>query len=96
MLGKSYSYTQLGLTLLQDTHYKHSGEVVAAVLIQLLLKAALKQWGDDAKIAVEAEAKQLHWRNSFKPVHWKEIGEEKRDQILESHVFVKSTKSRRR
>jgi hypothetical protein len=38
---------------------------------------------------VEAEAKQLHWRNSFKPVHWKDIGEEKREQILESHVFVK-------
>jgi hypothetical protein len=42
---------------------------------------------------VEAEAKQLHWRNSFKPVHWKEIGEEKRDQILESHVFVKKKRS---
>jgi len=42
---------------------------------------------------VEAEAKQLHWRNSFKPVHWKEIDEEKRDQILESHVFVKKKRS---
>jgi hypothetical protein len=43
MSGKSYSYTQLGLTLLQDTRYKHSAEVVAAVLTQLSLKAALKQ-----------------------------------------------------
>ncbi len=38
---------------------------------------------------VEAEAKQLHWQNSFKPVHWKDVTQEKRDQILESHVFVK-------
>ncbi len=58
------------------------------MLTQLSLKAALKQWGEDAKAAVEAEAKQLHWRNSFKPVHWKDIVQEKRDQ-MESHVFVK-------
>ena len=89
MSGKTYSYTQLGMSFLQDTHYKHSPDIVAAVLTQLSLKAALRQWGNDAKIAVEAEAKQLHWRNSFKPVHWKDIGEEKREQILESHVFVK-------
>jgi hypothetical protein len=93
MPGKSYSYTQLGMTLLQDTQYHHSPEVVTAVLTQLSLKAALKQWGEDAKAAVEAEAKQLHWRNSFKPVHWKDVTQEKRDQILESHVFVKKKRS---
>ncbi len=51
--------------------------------------AALKQWGEDAKVAVEAKAKQLHWRNSFKPVHWKDVNKEKQKQILELHVFVK-------
>jgi hypothetical protein len=59
------------------------------VMTQLSLKAALKQWGKDAKVVVEAEAKQLHWRNSFKPVHWKDVDEEKWNQILELHVFVK-------
>ena len=73
MSGKNYSYTQLGLSFFQNTHFKYSGEIVAAVMTQLSLKATLKQWGDDAKIAVEAEAKQLHWQNSFKPVHWKDI-----------------------
>jgi hypothetical protein len=77
MSGKTYSYTQLGLSFLQDTRYRHSAKVVAAVLTQLSLKAALKQWGNDAKIAVEAEANQLRWRNSFKPIHWKEIDEER-------------------
>ena len=28
MSGKSYAYTQLGLSLLQDTRYKYSSEVV--------------------------------------------------------------------
>ncbi len=42
---------------------------------------------------MEAKAKQLHWRNSFKSVHWKDVDEEKRKQILESHVFVKKKRS---
>ena len=89
MSGKTYSYTQLGLSFLQDAHFEYSGEIVMAVMTQLLLKAALKQWGDDAKIAVEAKVKQLQWQNSFKPVHWKDIDEVKRNQVLELHVFVK-------
>jgi hypothetical protein len=62
-------------------------------MTQLSLKAALKQWGDDAKVAVEAEAKQLHWRKSFKPVHWKDLDDDRRKCILESHVFVKKKRS---
>ncbi len=63
------------------------------VMTQLSLKAALKQWGKDAKVAVEAKAKQLHWHNSFTPVHWKDVKEEKWKQILELHVFVKKKQS---
>jgi hypothetical protein len=48
MSGKSYAYTQLGLSFLQDTRYKYSSELVSTVLTQLSLKAALKQWGEDA------------------------------------------------
>jgi hypothetical protein len=73
MSGKSYAYTQLGLSFLQDMWYKYSSKVVEIVMTQLSLKAALKQWGEDAKAAVEAEAKQLHWRNSFRPFHWKDV-----------------------
>ena len=46
-------------------------------MMQLLLKVALKQWENNAKIAVEAEAKQFHWQNLFKPVHWQDIDEVK-------------------
>jgi hypothetical protein len=93
MSGRSYAYMQLGLLFLQDTHYKYSSEVVEMVMTQLSLKAALKQWGKDAKVAVEAKAKQLHWRNSFKPVHWKDVDKEKRKQILKLHVFVKKKRT---
>jgi hypothetical protein len=93
MSGKSYAYTQLGLSFLQDTRYKYSSKVVEMVTTQLSLKAALKQWGKDAKVAVEAEAKQLHWCNSFKPVHCKDVNEEKQKQILELHVFGKKKRT---
>jgi hypothetical protein len=93
MSGKSYAYTQLGISFLQDTRYKYSSKLVSTVLTQLSLKAALKQWGEDAHIAVEAEAKQLHWHNSFEPVHYKEIDKDQRKQILESHIFVKKKRS---
>jgi hypothetical protein len=89
MSGKSYAYTQLGLSCLRVTQYKYSSEVVEMVMTQLSFKAALKQWGEDAKAAVEAEAEQLHWRNSFRPVHWKDVNKERWKQILKSHVFVK-------
>jgi hypothetical protein len=42
---------------------------------------------------VEAEAKQLHWCNSFRPVHWKDVDEERHNQILELHVFVKKKRT---
>ncbi len=62
-------------------------------MTQLSLKAALKQWCEDAKAAVEAEAKQLHWCNSFRPVHWKDVDKERRKRILELHVFVKKKRT---
>ncbi len=77
MSGKSYAYTQLGLSFLHDTRYKYSSKVVEMVMTRLSLKAALKQWGEDAKAAVEAKAKELHWRNSFRPVHWKDVNKER-------------------
>ncbi len=47
MSGKSYAYTQLGLSFLQDTRYKYSSKVVEMVMTQLSLKTALMQWGKD-------------------------------------------------
>jgi hypothetical protein len=42
---------------------------------------------------VEAEAKQLHWHNSFKPVHYKEIDKDQWKQILQSLFFIKKKPS---
>ena len=52
------------------------------VMAQVSLKAAIKKWGKEAVDSVGKEMKQLHWRNSFKPMHWK------CKKVLESHIFV--------
>ncbi len=73
MKGKSYGYSAA-----QFEHATFDDRVVEFILTQLTLKAAIKMWGDDARIAAEAEMKQLHWRNSFKPVRWNDLTKEQK------------------
>jgi hypothetical protein len=54
----------------------------------VLLKAAFKKWGKEAEESAGKEMKQLHWQNSFKPMHWKSLTAEQRKKVLESHIFV--------
>jgi len=84
MTGKSYQYaaTQLAQT-------KNDPRVVEMVFTQLTLKAALKTWGSRASIGAESEMKQLHWRNSFRPVRWSELADQQKKTLLESHIFMK-------
>ncbi len=74
---------------LMDKGVHPHADVVGMVMVQLSLKAAIKKWGDEAKYAVIAGMKQLHWRNSYKPKHWHELskGQKEKHAILESHIF---------
>ena len=83
MKGKSYEYTA---TQISSTEFEP--QILEMVLTQLTLKAAIKLWGNDATSAAEAEMKQLHWRNTFKPVHWIELTAKQKETILESHIFL--------
>ncbi len=33
--------------------------------------------------------KQLHWQDLYKPKHWHGLTKKQKDQVLESHIFVK-------
>jgi hypothetical protein len=44
-------------------------DIVGMVIAQVSLMAALKKWGKEAEESVGSERKQLHWQNSFKPMH---------------------------
>ena len=58
-------------------------------MTQLSLKSGLRAWGDKAYTAVQSELKQLHFRNTFKPEHWRELTHTQRQTVLESHMFLK-------
>ncbi len=57
-------------------------------MAQVSMKAALKKWGQATEQAITIEMKQLHWRNSYKPMHWHELTHAQKEHILKSHIFV--------
>jgi hypothetical protein len=63
-------------------------DIVGMVMAQVSMKAALKKWGKAAEQAITIEMKQLHWCNSYKPMHWHELTQAQKEHILELHIFV--------
>jgi hypothetical protein len=97
--GSNYSYavTQLqsqgvlnpdSHMCVQEDFYQAEPDVVAAIMTQLSLKEGLKEWGEEAFMATQSEMKQLHFRNTFKPKHWRELSQVQRQTVLESHMFL--------
>jgi hypothetical protein len=70
-------------------------DVVAAVMTQLSLKVRLLHWGDKTKEAVHSEMKQLHLRDTFTPLHWKDLSVTECTSVLESHMFLKEKRDRK-
>jgi hypothetical protein len=55
------------MKMLDDVAYGYTQSVAFRFMQQLLVKSALKEWGDDARAAGEKEVNQLHWREPFVP-----------------------------
>jgi hypothetical protein len=66
----------------QEDFYQAEPDVVAAIMTQLSLKAGLKEWGDKAFMTAQSEMKQLHFRNTFKPKHWRDLSQVQRQTVL--------------
>jgi hypothetical protein len=92
MQGKKYSFAQAHL--LDGDPVQCDPSVVAMITTQLSLKSAVKEWGEEALFAAKKELKQLHWRNLFQPVHYKDLSETQCMMILESFLFVTRKRSR--
>lgn len=58
-------------------------------MTQLSMKVGLKEWGDPARKAIHSEMKQLHFRDTFTPLRYKDLTPTQRGTILESHLFLK-------
>ena len=96
MTGKRYTYANAVLepTIHPDVHLwrdyevDNSEQVVAAIMLQLSLKAGLKKWGEKARQAAHAEMYQLHMRDTFEPLRWEHLTIDEKKKILESHMFL--------
>jgi hypothetical protein len=77
----------------QQDMYRCEPDVVAAIMTQLSLKAGLKAWGKEARTAVHKEMQQLHFRDTFKPMHWYELTHTQKQSVLESHMFLKEKRT---
>jgi hypothetical protein len=90
------SMAQMSVKLMSNGVH-HNADIVGMVMAELSLKAAMKKWGDEAKYAVTAEMKQLHWKNSYKPTHWHELskGQKEKHAILKSNIFVEEERDRK-
>jgi hypothetical protein len=86
-LGSSMSFAQMSVKLMNKGTHQRS-DVVGMVMAQVSLKTAIKKWGKEAVDSGRKEMKQLHWQNSFKPMHWKSLTADQRKKALESHIFV--------
>lgn len=78
-----------GHLLAQIAHEIFDERIVEMVLTQLSMARGLKAWGKQAELAIDAEMKQLHWRDTFKPVKWQDLSISQRSMVLESHLFLK-------
>jgi hypothetical protein len=98
--GSKYSYavTQLesqGVInpdlhmFVQEDFYQAEPDVVAVITTQLSLKTGLKEWGEEAFMTAQSEMKQLNFRKTFKPKHWKELSQVQRQTVMKSHMFLK-------
>jgi hypothetical protein len=83
----SMAFAMMFVKLMNKGTCQHA-DVVGMVMAQVSLKAALKKWGREAEESVGKEMKQLHWQNSFKPMHWKSLTAKQCVKVLESHIFV--------
>ncbi len=78
---------KMSVKLINKGIHQHA-DIVGMVMAQVLLKAALKKWGKEVEDSVGKKMKQLHWQNSFEPMHWKSLIAEQGKKVLESHIFV--------
>ena len=67
----------------------HDPDVVGAIMNQLSLKAGLKRWGKKVIDEIHSEMNQIHMRDTFLPLHCKNMSYEQKKQTLESHLFLK-------
>jgi hypothetical protein len=90
--GKKYASTAGVTTHLihPEAHIDPRYTLVAhIVMVQYSMKAGMKQFKQRGEDAVSKELSQLHFRDTFEPINPKDLTNEERKEVLESHLFLK-------
>ena len=77
------SFKSVAAAHLSSKHEEH------VVFNQMLWKGGLKKHGDKGAEAIMKEFSQLHDRETFVPVHRKDLTNEQRREALKSFMFLK-------
>ena len=64
-------------------------DIITEIMTQLSINTGLKEWGTKSRNAVHSNIKPLHFRNTFKPRHWKETDNTQSKSVLESYMLLK-------
>ena len=67
-------------------------DVEAVIMTQLSLKAGIKCWKGKGQSAAKYEMKQLHFRSTFKPKHYRDLNEDHKKSILEYYMILKENR----
>ena len=62
---------------------------MASFMKKITIKSGLRSWGEKAYTDIQSEMKQLHFRNTFKTKHGRELTHTQHQTVLESHMFLK-------
>lgn len=68
---------------------RHYALVAHHVMIQLSMKAGVKQWEERSEEAASNELYQLHFRDIFQPIDPKGLSKTEYNIVLETHFFIK-------
>ena len=67
----------------------HDSDFEGDIMAQLSHKSGLKRWGKKVRYAIPSKMKQIHMRDTFLPLHWKNMLYDQIKHTLESHMFLK-------
>ena len=73
----------------KEDFYQDEPNVVISITTQLYLNTGLEEWGDKVHSASKSDIKQLHLRNTFIPMHTRDITYEELHMVLELHRLLK-------
>ena len=65
---------------------------VSEIMTQISLNKGLKEWGTKSHNTAHYDMKKLYFRDTFKPMHWKELEYTRRRSIKEYYMFPNQTR----